>query len=107
MSTQDPDGTIHIDDDEATGAVKTGAMRWVLGISLALTIIALSAVWITGALTQGEVESEGTLSGRIEAASPDEDDGPTDVVEPGDPSGPVDTTPPTVTTPPQPVAPAE
>ncbi|UIP07748.1 hypothetical protein LY632_04940 [Erythrobacter sp. SDW2] len=104
MSTQDPDGTIHIEDDEATGAVKTGAMRWVLGISLTLTIIALSAVWITGALTQGEVESEGTLSDRIEAASPDEDDGATDVV---DPSGPVDTTPPTVTTPPQPVAPAE
>lgn len=106
MSTQDPDGTIHIEDDEATGAVKTGAMRWVLGISLTLTIIALSAVWITGALTQGDVESEGTLTGRIEAASPDEGDDTDGIVEPGDPSGPVDTTPPTVTRPPAPVEPA-
>lgn len=51
MPQHDPDGTIHIDDGEATGAVKTGAMRWVLGISLVLAIIAMSAVWIVPALT--------------------------------------------------------
>ncbi len=93
-------GEVHIDDEEATGAVKTGAMRWVLGISLTLAIVALSAVWITGALTQGEVESEGTLQGRIDAAAPDEAAGTTGVIGEDQPSGPVDTTPPTVTTPP-------
>ncbi|WP_435416963.1 hypothetical protein WAB17_08675 [Parerythrobacter aurantius] len=51
MSTQDPDGTIHIEDEEATGAVKTGHMRWVLGISLLLAIVAMSIVWIVPALT--------------------------------------------------------
>lgn len=51
MSTQDPDGTIHIEGDEATGAVKTGAMRWVLGVSLLLAIIAMSTVWVIPALT--------------------------------------------------------
>lgn len=50
MSKQDPDGTIHIEDDEATGAVKTGHMRWVLAISLVLAIIVMSAVWIVPAL---------------------------------------------------------
>lgn len=48
---EDKDGQIHIEDDDATAAVKTGAMRWVLGISLLLAIIAMSAVWIIPALT--------------------------------------------------------
>jgi hypothetical protein len=52
MSTQDPDGTIHIEDDDATGAVKTGHMRWVLAISLLFAVIAMSAVWIIPALTR-------------------------------------------------------
>ncbi len=52
MSTQDPDGRIHIEDDDATGAVKTGHMRWVLAVSLLLAIIVMSAVWIIPALTR-------------------------------------------------------
>ena len=51
MSTTDPDGEIHIEDDDAMAAVKTGGMRWVLGISLLLAVIAMSAVWIIPALT--------------------------------------------------------
>lgn len=51
MSTQDQGGRIHIDDDEATGAVKTGYMRYVLAISLLLAIVAMSAVWIIPALS--------------------------------------------------------
>lgn len=54
MTTQDPDGTIHIEDDEATGAVKTGHMRWVLGVSLVLAVIAMSIVWIIPAAMQSD-----------------------------------------------------
>ncbi len=54
MTTQDPDGTIHIEDEEATGAVKTGHMRWVLGVSLILAIIAMSIVWIVPAMMQSD-----------------------------------------------------
>lgn len=54
MTTQDPDGTIHIEDEEATGAVKTGHMRWVLGVSLLLAIIAMSVVWIVPAMMQSD-----------------------------------------------------
>jgi hypothetical protein len=40
---------VQLTEDEASGGVKTGAMRYVLGISLLITIIALSAIWIFGA----------------------------------------------------------
>ena len=51
MSEVDKDGKIHIEDDDAMGAVKTGAMRWVLGISLLLAIIAMTLVWVIPALS--------------------------------------------------------
>ncbi len=41
---------IHIEDDDATAAVKTGAMRWVLGISLAAAVIAMTLVWVIPAI---------------------------------------------------------
>ncbi len=41
---------IHIDDEEASGGRKTGYMRYVLGISLLLAVIAMSIVWIIPAL---------------------------------------------------------
>ncbi|WP_209348409.1 hypothetical protein [Pontixanthobacter sp. CEM42] len=41
---------VHVNDTEASGGRKTGAMRWVLGVSLLLAIIAMSAVWIIPAL---------------------------------------------------------
>lgn len=34
---------------EARAGVTPGILRWMLAISLALTILALSAIWITGA----------------------------------------------------------
>ncbi len=40
------DDEIHIEDDEARGASSPGIMRWVLGISLILAIVALTIVWI-------------------------------------------------------------
>lgn len=51
MSTEDSDGRIHIEDDDAMAAVKTGGMRWVLAISLLLAIVVMSLVWIVPALS--------------------------------------------------------
>ncbi len=62
----DKDDAIHIEDDAATAGEKTGVMRYVLGISLVLAIIAMSIVWIIPALTQGDVESAGTATERAE-----------------------------------------
>ena len=42
---------VHIDTDEARGGETTGVMRYVLGISLLLAVIALSIVWIIPAVT--------------------------------------------------------
>ncbi|BDI61856.1 hypothetical protein [Qipengyuania nanhaisediminis] len=58
---------VHIEDEEARGAESSGVMRYVLGISVLLAIIAMSVAWMTGALTQGEVESAATVTGTEEA----------------------------------------
>ncbi|MEL6540555.1 MAG: hypothetical protein AAFP79_01960 [Pseudomonadota bacterium] len=47
MSDQD---AIHIEDDHARAGATPGVMRWVLGISLGITVVAMSAVWIIPAL---------------------------------------------------------
>lgn len=44
----------HLNTDEARGAESTGIMRWVLGISLLVAILLLSAIWMFGAWTQDE-----------------------------------------------------
>lgn len=41
---------IRIDDDDARGAVSNTGLRYVLAISLALAVIAMSVVWIIPAL---------------------------------------------------------
>ena len=55
---------VHFDTDEARGASTPNIVRWVLAISLFAAIVLLSIVWMTGAATQGPVESEGTADGR-------------------------------------------
>ncbi|MBF7010432.1 hypothetical protein QUC32_12180 [Novosphingobium resinovorum] len=45
---------VHLDKEEARGGETSGVVRYVLLISLALVIIALSAIWLTGALTTPE-----------------------------------------------------
>ncbi len=45
---------VHLDKEEARSGATPGLVRYVLLISLALVIIALSAIWITGALTTPE-----------------------------------------------------
>ncbi len=42
---------IHISTTEASGGSTPHIVRYVLGISLFLAIAAMSAIWITGALT--------------------------------------------------------
>ncbi|MFZ1743573.1 MAG: hypothetical protein WAT93_11995 [Pontixanthobacter sp.] len=42
---------IHINEQEASGGQKSGVMRWVLGASLLLAVVAMSAVWIIPALS--------------------------------------------------------
>ncbi len=41
---------VRIEDDDARGAVSNTGLRYVLAISLALAVIAMSAVWIIPAL---------------------------------------------------------
>lgn len=41
---------IRIDDEAARGAVTNTGLRYVLGFSLAFTVIAMSLVWIIPAL---------------------------------------------------------
>ncbi|PNU02477.1 hypothetical protein [Novosphingobium guangzhouense] len=45
---------VHLDKQEARSGATPGVVRYVLLISLALVIIALSAIWLTGALTTPE-----------------------------------------------------
>lgn len=41
--------SVHLSEEEASGGSKDGVVRWVLVIGTLLAIIALSAIWITGA----------------------------------------------------------
>lgn len=43
---------VHLDEDEARGGTTPHIVRYVLMVSLALAIMALSAIWITGAIKQ-------------------------------------------------------
>lgn len=45
---------VHLDQDEARSGSTPNIVRYVLVISTALAIIALSAIWITGALNSPE-----------------------------------------------------
>jgi len=62
---------VQLETDEARAGETRGSMRWVLGISLLAAIILLSAVWMFGAWTQDDGESEITATGKAMA----EDDG--------------------------------
>lgn len=41
---------VHLSETEATGAVKAQGVRYVLGFSLLLVVIAMSTVWIIGSV---------------------------------------------------------
>lgn len=63
---------VHLDETEASGGSKEGVVRWVLAGGLLLAIVLLSVTWIIPALSTGDVEEEGTVSGQISSM---EDDG--------------------------------
>jgi hypothetical protein len=44
---------VELNSEEASGGTTPNIVRYVLAISLLLAILALSAVWITGAVTSG------------------------------------------------------
>ena len=73
-----------IDETDAKGGSNEGVVRWVLLISLSLAIIALTVIWVTGALTQDDVESQGTTTGRIEAQSEAQPEASEDLAEQAD-----------------------
>ena len=64
---------IHVTDTEASGGSKEGIVRWVLVGGLLLALILMSLVWIIPALTVGDVEEEGTVSGQISSMEEDGD----------------------------------
>ena len=41
---------IHVSETEASAGSQPHVVRWVLAISLILAVLALSAIWIVGAL---------------------------------------------------------
>lgn len=58
---------IHTETDDARAGSTPGVMRYVLGISLALAVIAMSAVWIIPSLSQGGTVDE---SSRADTTAP-------------------------------------
>lgn len=58
---------IHVETDEVRGGESRGVMRWVLGISVLLAAALMTIIWITGALSQGDVEGQATVSGKMDA----------------------------------------
>ena len=68
-------GQIHIDEEDASGGSKEHVVRYVLGISLIAAIVLLSAIWIFGAATQGDAESEAKVTPAANEATSSDTDG--------------------------------
>jgi hypothetical protein len=61
-----PKPDLRIDETDAKAGTATGSVRWILAISLTLAIVVLSAIWMTGALSQDAAENAGTATERAE-----------------------------------------
>jgi len=55
-------GEVHINTDEVRGGSTPHIVRWILGISLLAAIVLLSALWMTSAALQGDVEDETSVT---------------------------------------------
>ncbi|WP_285711551.1 hypothetical protein [Erythrobacter oryzae] len=53
-----PEPRTRIDETDAKAGSREGVVRWVLLLSLAGAIVALTLIWVTGALTQDAGESQ-------------------------------------------------
>lgn len=59
---------VHVSEEEASGGSKEGVVRWVLIFGLLLAIAALSAIWITGALSSTDPDADNAnVSAKIAA----------------------------------------
>lgn len=63
---QTPETPIVVDEVDAKAATRDGVTRWVLGISLAAAIAALTVIWVTGALNPDTAETQSSVTGVIE-----------------------------------------
>ncbi|WP_211277353.1 hypothetical protein [Erythrobacter donghaensis] len=70
----EPQTQTRIDETDAKAGSTTGHVRWVLAISVSLAIVALTLIWVTGALSQNDVESQGTASARDAAVAEQQGD---------------------------------
>jgi hypothetical protein len=59
---------VHVSEEEASGGSKEGVVRWVLIIGTLLAIIALSAIWITGAAFRSDPDADNaSVSDKVQA----------------------------------------
>lgn len=75
---------VQVTDTEASGGSKEGVVRWVLAGGLLLAILLLSVTWIVPALSTGDVEEEGTVSGQISSMEGEGNDTDSIVTDLGD-----------------------
>ena len=61
---------IHVTDDEARGGSTPNIVRYVLVISLLLAIVALSAIWITGALSSPQGDHGAAITNQAPPTRP-------------------------------------
>ena len=60
--------SVHLSEEEASGGSKDGVVRWVLIIGLLLAVIALSTIWITGAVSNSDPDADNAnVSAKIAA----------------------------------------
>lgn len=60
--------SVHLSEEEASGGSKDGVVRWVLVIGTLLAIVALSAIWITGAASNSDPDADNAnVSAKIAA----------------------------------------
>ncbi len=60
--------SVHLSEEEASGGSKDGVVRWVLVIGTLLAIVALSTIWITGAVTNSDPDADNAnVSAKIAA----------------------------------------
>jgi hypothetical protein len=62
-----PDRPTRIDQVDAKAGTREGVVRWVLAISLVLTVLAFAVIVLSGALSQGPVESQQNVERKVEA----------------------------------------
>lgn len=75
---------VEIETDEVRGGESSGRMWKVLVIGTFLAAALMTIIWVTGALSQGDVESAATVSGTQDAMNDDDGTGTDGVIEPED-----------------------